>query len=103
MVAAPELVGSQVWQFGDPEQRIGWLRAVRQHDPAVGLAALAGTWVKESGPDRAAFVGVLALGLTGADEDFLEAALDDRVPQVRRAAAELLAVLPESGYAGADA
>ncbi len=36
------------------------------------------TWAKETLDDRAAFLGVLAEGLSMADEPFLEKALDDR-------------------------
>jgi Family of unknown function (DUF5691) len=90
----------QPWRFGDHAARTAWLRLVRRQQPGLGLAALADTWPRESGPDRAAFVALLAEGLSADDEAFLEAALDDRVSQVRMAAAELLAMLPDSAYAG---
>jgi uncharacterized protein DUF5691 len=89
----------EVWQFGTPTQRAGWLRAVRRADPAAGVAALAETWARESGPHRAGFLPLLAPELGPADEALLETALDDRRQDVRRIAADLLAALPSSAYA----
>jgi hypothetical protein len=87
------------WEFGDVGSRLDHLRAVRAGDPAAGRELLAGGWATEGPAERAALLDALAVGLSAADEEFLEAALDDRRKEVREAAAELLAGLPGSGYA----
>lgn len=90
--ASPE----QVWAEGGREARLAALAQLRQADPARGLALLQSTWTGETADDRAAFVTALDDGLSLADEPFLEAALDDRGKDVRRAAADLLARLSGS-------
>lgn len=97
--AEAEPLDPQVWQLGTPTQRAGWLRQLRRTDPAAAVAALAGTWARESGPHRAGFLALLEPGLGPGDEALLETALDDRRQDVRTIAADLLATLPTSGYA----
>lgn len=85
-----------VWQVGEGPARLLFLQRLRRVNPARARELLASTW-KEEGPDeRARFIAVLETGLSPADEPFLEAALDDKRKEVRRAAASLLARLPES-------
>ncbi|WP_422927756.1 DUF5691 domain-containing protein [Singulisphaera sp. PoT] len=84
------------WQTGTRAERRQALRSARANDPAKGLVLVTSTWTKETADDRAAFVEALVVGLGMDDEQFLEAALDDKSKQVRKAAAELLTRLPES-------
>ena len=86
----------RVWAEGSREARLSALASLRETDPAAGLALLQTTWATETADDRAAFASALGTGLSLADEPFLEAALDDRGKDVRRAAADLLARLPGS-------
>jgi hypothetical protein len=69
---------------------------MRSIDPAGARRLLESTWGTETPEDRAAFVALLATGLSMDDEPFLEAALDDRRKDVRQAAAGLLWRLPGS-------
>lgn len=87
-----------VWTYGNVIQRRSWLRSLRQRDPAAALDALREVWSTEPAASRADFLGLLAAGLSLADEEFCEAALDDRSKEVRRAAAGLLARIPGSQY-----
>jgi Family of unknown function (DUF5691) len=96
--AVPDSNDLELWTHGNALQRRSWLRAVRAQDPVAALAALAEVWPTESAAARTDFLGLLADGLSAADEDFLEAALDDRSKEVRRAAARLLARVPGSRY-----
>ncbi|MGI5129609.1 DUF5691 domain-containing protein [Pseudonocardia sp. CA-107938] len=89
----------QVWETGGRLARQAHLAALRATDPDAARDLLATGWARETGEDRAAFVAELRVGLDAADEPFLEAALDDRAAAVRATAADLLAVLPGSGYA----
>jgi hypothetical protein len=85
-----------LWQSGDRQARLALLTRLRARDPEAARRLLESTWAEEPPDERAAFVGALALGLSMADEPFLEAALDDRRKEVRGAAAALLARLAGS-------
>lgn len=91
---------ADTWRFGQAPERRDWLARLRRDDPAAARTQLAAAWPKESGPIKAELVAVLADGLARADEPLLETALDDRRADVRRTAAGLLALLPESAFAG---
>jgi hypothetical protein len=87
---------SQVWETGTIGERLGYLTELRRYDPARGRELLAATFPQESSDDRARFVTALAIGLSLADDAFLEEALDDRRKEVREAALDLLRGLPGS-------
>jgi hypothetical protein len=86
------------WETGRRPERRGHLAALRARDPAAARDLLAAGWSAETGDDRADLLGVLACGLSAADEEFLEAALDDRKASVRVAARRLLTQLPGSAF-----
>jgi Family of unknown function (DUF5691) len=89
----------QVWQTGRRAERRAWLAALRRREPGGARDLLAAGWSRENGTDREEFLEILAIGLSGSDEPFLEAALDDRKSSVRQVAARLLAALPDSAFA----
>ncbi|OKJ17235.1 DUF5691 domain-containing protein [Kitasatospora sp. CB01950] len=91
--------GELLWQEGLFAERVTHLTGLRRTDPAAGLALLASTWATERAEDRVLFLDALQDGLSGADEEFLEAALGDRSKNVRATAAELLSTLPGSALA----
>jgi uncharacterized protein DUF5691 len=88
----------ELWTHGNAIQRRSWLRGLRQHDPDAAREALSEAWPTESAATRTDFLGLLTDGLSKQDEDFLEAALEDRSKEVRRVAARLLARVPGSKY-----
>jgi hypothetical protein len=88
----------ELWTHGNAIQRRTWLRSLRAEHPSAAREVLAEVWPTEAAATRTEFLGLLADGLSLADEDFLEAALDDRSKEVRRAAARVLARLPGSRY-----
>jgi hypothetical protein len=87
------------WAEGTPGQRTGYLAAYRRRDPRAARELLAAEWGTLAPDERGQLIRVLAAGLTADDEEFLEAALDDRRKEVRDQAAELLGRLPSSAYA----
>jgi hypothetical protein len=89
-----------IWEEGAPGERISTLRRVRGRDPALGLAWVEDVWKSEKADARVAIVTALETGLSSGDEEFLQGVLDDRSVRVREAAATLLALIPESDYAG---
>jgi Family of unknown function (DUF5691) len=91
--------GDDVWETGTLEARRTWLRERRREDPDVARAALAETWPREDPRSRALLLAELATSLSGADEELLEHALDDRRQEARVTAAYLLSRLPASAYA----
>jgi hypothetical protein len=86
----------QVWTYGTANQRHAWLTDLRTRDPDAARTALAEVWPSEPAPVRVQFLSALGTRLSTSDEQFLEAALDDRARDVRRLAGELLAALPGS-------
>ena len=88
-----------VWETGTGMARMEALQRMRQLDPERARTLLDASWAQEDPGNRAFFVGMLAFGLSPADEPFLERALDDRRKEVRQQAAGLLVRLPSSALA----
>jgi hypothetical protein len=88
----------ETWRTGTLAQRRAYLTSLRAADPDAARDLLAAGWVKETGTDRGQLISVLARGLSASDEEFLEAALDDRHGTVRAAARRLLGQLPRSAF-----
>ncbi|MEV4125905.1 DUF5691 domain-containing protein [Nocardia sp. NPDC049707] len=88
----------QSWQFGQPPERREWLTDLRHRDAKAARVALTASWPKESGPLKAELLALLAEGISADDEPLLETALDDRRSDVRRIAAGLLPLLPDSAF-----
>ncbi len=84
------------WDKATPVQKQTLLRQMRHLDPEQGRQLLESTWKTEPPPNRLNLMKSLDVGLSMADEPFLEIALDDRTSTVRRKAADLLAQLPQS-------
>ncbi|MEV0340015.1 DUF5691 domain-containing protein [Nocardia sp. NPDC050713] len=89
----------EIWRYGSTTQRRDWLARLRTRDADAARAALTDTWATETGQVKAELLAVLADGIGAADEPLLETALDDRRVEVRRTAAGLLALLPDSAFA----
>ena len=85
-----------VWETGSEEERRHLLTDYRAIQPAAARALLEDTWDSETPEDRTAFLGILGKNLEPGDEPLLEKALDDRRKEVRSAASNLLAHLPQS-------
>ncbi|MEU8776733.1 DUF5691 domain-containing protein [Streptomyces sp. NPDC048606] len=91
---------ARLWEEGLFAERVALLGRVRAHDPAAALRLLGTTWPQERAEDRLMFLDSLRVGLSPADEPFLEEALGDRSRNVRATAAELLSALTGSALAG---
>lgn len=89
-----------LWEEGLFAERVALLGAVRAHEPAAATRLLSTTWATERAEDRLMFLDSLRVGLSPADEAFLESALGDRSRNVRATAAELLSALTGSALAG---
>ncbi|UMY19651.1 DUF5691 domain-containing protein [Methylobacterium organophilum] len=87
------------WTEGTTEERRAAFAAFRQRDPEGARAALEAGFRAEKAEMRHALVSILEIGLSEADEPFLEACLDDRSSGVRAAAQGLLPRLPRSRLA----
>jgi hypothetical protein len=89
---------SDVWRTGRLPERRAYLARLREADPDAARDLLADGWAKETGADRGQLISVLERGLSLADEEFLDAALDDRHGTVRAAARRLLGRLPGTAF-----
>jgi len=87
-----------LWEHGTLEQRKVFLARLRGNDPAQARRLLQDGFGQLDARERAALLEQLASGLGAADEDFLEALLDDRSKEVRQLATGLLRRLPASRY-----
>jgi len=85
-----------VWETGTAGARLAHLTRLRETDPAAGRALLESTWQTEAPEDRARLVTALDIGLSPADDPFLDQILDDRRKEVREATLDLLQRLPGS-------
>ena len=86
------------WRTSGREWRLAELTRLRASDPSRARELVASTWSEETHTDRAAFLGTFAVGSSMDDEPFVEAALDDKRIEVRRAAAAIVSRLADSRY-----
>jgi Family of unknown function (DUF5691) len=84
----------EAWATGSRSERSAALSQWRELQPVESRQALAATWKQEKADDRATWLEILQIGLSLADEEFLEVALVDRSEPVRRQAIHLLNQLP---------
>jgi Family of unknown function (DUF5691) len=84
----------EIWATGSRSERSAALSQWRELQPVESRQALAASWKQEKADDRAAWLDILQIGLSLADEEFLEVALVDRSEPVRRQAVHLLNQLP---------
>ena len=105
--AFPEIVGDVWWGTGEDwdeawaaagtgAARAAVVRRLRQLDPPRAREALATWWASIPSEDRARTLEALEARIEPADEPFLIEALADRRADVRKAAAGLLVLLPDS-------
>ena len=92
----PDPADRTAWDDGTVAQRISWLRTVRRVDPARCRELLQDNYSRETSAVRADLLAVLAQGLSGADQDLLLTAADDRSRAVAATALDLLSRLPGS-------
>ncbi|HEU0053106.1 MAG TPA: DUF5691 domain-containing protein, partial [Longimicrobium sp.] len=86
----------KAWETGTADARATALARVRRVDPALARGWLERAWPKAGAKERVALFNALGVGLSPDDEEFLDAALDDRRREVRDAAARFLRLLPGS-------
>jgi hypothetical protein len=97
---APGLTASDdpaIWETGAQAERLAYLTHLRRESPDTARELLDRTWAGESAEDRTRLLTALETGLSPADEEFLERALDDRRHGVRETALDLLRRIPGSG------
>lgn len=97
--AEPTTPADDAFETGSLPERKAALEAQRQTDPTAARARLMKTWPSEPAVARTALLEALQIGLSSADEVFLESVLDDRSKEARRVAVDLLARLPDSRFA----
>lgn len=87
-----------LWQTGNRNERIAFLKQLRSQDAQQARELLISGWSQETPEDRVKFVELFKEQLSMDDEPFLESLLDDKRKEVRRIATDLLAQLPESRF-----
>ncbi|MDM7853675.1 DUF5691 domain-containing protein [Cellulomonas alba] len=87
------------WSHGTADERTHWWSTLRAVDPALARQVLAETWSTLKAEEKVSFLHAIAGDVTVADEDVLQLASTDRAASVRRTAAGVLTLLPESAFA----
>lgn len=86
------------WKDANETERIRILQYLRLHQPAEAPALLMDIWDSLKVKPQKAFLKTLAVGLSLADEAFLEKCLDSRRKEVRTSATHYLSYLPQSAF-----
>ena len=87
---------NRIWRNPKLQRRQALLRQLRHRQPQLGRELLASTWKSEIPAARLSMIRLLEIGLSSADESFLDAARSDRNNSVRREAIRLLCRLTDS-------
>ena len=74
--------------------KLAFLRSIRAEDPVRARRIIESAFPNEAAPARADMLAVLGVGLTRADQPFLDSLVGDRAKSVKDAAEQLLARLP---------
>jgi hypothetical protein len=96
-LATPELVERLETPSTSAVERQAYLRTFRRQDPAAARSWLVDAWPKLSLNDKA-MVAALEVGLSDADQSFLETVLAEKNADRRKIVASLLARLPASPF-----
>ncbi len=88
----------ETWETGSKAARVLALQSIRQDNPDQARTLLESVWKSEPADERKSFLIQLQIGLSEADEPFLESCLDDRSKEVRSFAALTLSRLKSSAY-----
>lgn len=91
-------VDPKSFETGDFNARCKALEHIRQEDPKKARELIRKTWQENIPAEKTAFIKILGNDLSGEDEPLLEFALDDSRMEVRQAAANLLAFLPDAAF-----
>lgn len=91
-----DVVEENVWDTGSFEARKQYLSQLRTTDPSAALALLTDSIDKENAANRAAFIDVLDINLSLADEPLLLLCLSDKSQKVKESANSLLQKLQGS-------
>ncbi len=84
------------WETGTRDQRVALLQHLRKTKPEEVIPIIKATWEEDSLKDRVKFIETLKFNLSKKDEPFLESCLDNNRKEIRKAAANLLYLLPGS-------
>ncbi len=84
------------WLSTDPAKRIGYIAFLRKIHPEEAIRILQPSWEQEPYRLKLSFLKSFRAGLSLNDEHFLEKCLDDPQKNIRKKAAALLALLPDS-------
>jgi hypothetical protein len=84
--------------LGAREERVSALRRIRRRHPARGRELLLDLWPSERPDARPKLLESLAIGLSAADEQFLEQTVGDPRREVRETALRLIRRIPNSRF-----
>lgn len=90
------LSDEEVWQTGNPEERVIVLSQLRETDPAQALEWLQQTWAQETAASKVELLRTLRINAGTADIQWLESLLTEKGQKVKDEALALLKLIPGS-------
>ncbi len=85
-----------LWETGKRDQRLQLLRYLREQNSKDAVSLIQSTWEQDDLQSKAKFVKALQINASKSDEPFLEHCLSNSRKEIRKAAAKVLAGIPDS-------
>ncbi|HWV14106.1 MAG TPA: DUF5691 domain-containing protein [Cellvibrio sp.] len=93
-----QIIDKALWEHGQQEQRLLFIKHLRMSDPALARQLLAEALPESDARTRSALLETLHGTLQADDEAFLTSLLTDRSREVRNSLTALLSTLPQGHY-----
>lgn len=94
--AIPQNNNQDIFFYGNREERLAYFKTLHKQAPEDAIELLEEVWDSEDFSMRRDFVESIGKHLAASDEPFLETALEDSRREVRKPAAQLLALIEDS-------
>ncbi|MEO1293607.1 MAG: DUF5691 domain-containing protein, partial [Pseudomonadota bacterium] len=95
------ILTEETWTTAPAPVRAEWVEQRRRINPAEARALVETVWETEKAPVRAALLKAFSIGLSLDDQPFLTTASEDRAAAPRKAAIDLLTMMPAGPKAAA--
>ncbi len=91
-------LSQELWEYGNKDERLDYLRSVRSRDPGQALTLVQATWTKEKPKTKLLLLEILEQNLSSTDEEFLHSVWQKGPTEVAQAAVKLLSQITDSRH-----